>query len=69
MRIADIQTAVIAPDYDWTLIKISTEGRTGGCGNGHIHLDAARPGPGIAFNEEEACKYRNREEPFFGEKR
>ena len=25
MRIADIQTAVIAANYDWTLIKIRTE--------------------------------------------
>jgi len=25
MRIADIQTAVVAANYDWTLIKIRTE--------------------------------------------
>jgi gluconate/galactonate dehydratase len=33
--------------------------------DGHIQLDPGRPGLGIELNEEEAYKYRKREEPFF----
>lgn len=33
--------------------------------DGHIELDPGRPGLGLSLNEEEAYKYRRREEPFF----
>ena len=32
MRIADIQTAVIAANYDWTLLKIRTDDGAAGYG-------------------------------------